>query len=277
MDATAGADLAQVSVDRRHGLPLYLQLSEQIAELIEREELPAGAPLPSESELQRRFRVSRATVRHGLQQLALRGVVERHQGRGTFVALPQLERALHELTGFSEHLASKGLAHSSELVSYRRLVDEDDARAGISPDAPSPALLGEGEPLVEIVRVRRAGDVAVGIHTTLLREAVAERIGFTEARLRHDRSLSFYALLERAGIVLAGAEEHLRARIASPAEARLLDARRGAAVISVLRLSHDAARRRVEAVRAVYLGDKYDYVINLKRGSRSGRRRSKHE
>jgi GntR family transcriptional regulator len=273
MDGTAGADLTHVSVDRRHGLPLYLQLSEQIAQLIEREQLPVGAALPSESELQRRFTVSRATVRQALQQLTLRGVVERHQGRGTFVAVPQLERALHELTGFSEHLASKGLAHSSELVSYRRLVEPGAVRAAISPDAPAPALLGEAEPLVEVVRVRRAGDVAVGIHTTLLTESVAQRIGFTEARLRHDRSLSLYTSLEHAGIALAGAEEHLSARAASPAEAKLLEVRRGTAVISVLRLSHDAARRRIEAVRAVYLGDKYDYVINLKRALRSGRRR----
>jgi GntR family transcriptional regulator len=273
MDRTAATDLAHVSVDRRHGLPLYLQLSQQIASLIEREQLPVGAALPSESELQRRFTVSRATVRQALQQLALRGVVERHQGRGTFVAVPQLERALHELTGFSEHLASKGLAHSSELVSYQRLAEQDGPRAGISPDAPATDLFEKTEPLVEVVRVRRAGDVAVGIHTTLLVEAVAERIGFTEARLRHDRSLSLYASLEHAGIALAGAEEHLSARVASPAEARLLEVGRGTAVISVLRLSHDAARRRVEAVRAVYRGDKYDYVIDLKRALRSERRR----
>lgn len=267
------ADLTHVSVDRGQGLPLYLQLSDQVAELIEREQMPVGAALPSESELQRHFTVSRATVRQALQQLALQGLVERHQGRGTFVAVPQLERALHELTSFSEHLASKGLVHSSELVAYRRLVEPGDPRAGVSPDAPAQALLDGAEPLVEVVRVRRAGDVGVGIHTTLLPESVAELSGFTEARLQHDRSLSLYASLEHAGIELAGAEEHLRARVASAAEARLLEVGRGTAVISVLRLSHDSARQRVEAVRAVYLGDKYDYVINLKRALRSGRRR----
>jgi DNA-binding GntR family transcriptional regulator len=35
--------------------------------------------------------------------------------------------------------------------------------------------------------------------------------------------------------------------------------------MSVLRLTHNAAGRLIETVRAVYLGDKYDYVIQLER------------
>ncbi|MDP8958434.1 MAG: GntR family transcriptional regulator [Actinomycetota bacterium] len=73
-------------VDRRGGIPLYIQLMDRIRELIDRQGLVPGTLLPSEAQLQERFGVSRATVRQALHQLELDGLVERHQGRGTFVA-----------------------------------------------------------------------------------------------------------------------------------------------------------------------------------------------
>lgn len=42
--------------------------------------------------------------------------------------------------------------------------------------------------------------------------------------------------------------------------------------MSVLRLTRDEGGELVEAVRAVYLGDKYDYVITLDRGRATQRR-----
>src|SRR5215211_3079224 len=50
-------------------LPLYAQVAERLRALIDNDGLTPGSALPSESELQRRFRVSRATVRQALQEL----------------------------------------------------------------------------------------------------------------------------------------------------------------------------------------------------------------
>jgi DNA-binding GntR family transcriptional regulator len=64
---------------------------------------------------------------------------------------------------------------------------------------------------------------------------------------------------------LSGAEEHLYARLLTPTEADLLGVASTTAAVSVLRLSRQEGGRLLEAVRAVYLGDKYDYVITLNR------------
>jgi GntR family transcriptional regulator len=262
-------------VDRGTGIPLYLQVVDRIGELIRSEGLPAGAALPTEADLQESFGVSRATVRHALGLLELRGLIERHQGRGTFVAVPPLERSLPELTSFTEHLASQGFHSSSVLVTYRQVPpgasDEDPELP--SPDGVDPALFGGQIPLARVVRVRLANEAPVGVHTTLLPLDLADRIGFTEERLRTDPRLSLYACLEREGFLLAEAEEHLRAREASVREARLLSVPRRTAVMSVLRLTRDGRGRLVEAVRAVYLGDRYDYVINLERTRGASERR----
>jgi GntR family transcriptional regulator len=264
------------ALDRRTRLPLYVQIAARVRELIERERLRPGAALPSEGDLRERLGVSRATIRQALHELELDGWIERHQGRGTFVALPPLERSLPELTSFSEHLASKGLVSSSRLLAYDRL-GADGSEKGApgqlpSPDAPEPQLFPAGMSLARVVRLRLANAAAVGVHTTLLPFSLAERIGFTEKRLRADEQCSLYACLAQHGRRLRFAEEHLRARTTSASEARVLGVPRRTAVMSVLRLTRDERGELVEAVRAVYLGDKYDYVITLDRGGATQRR-----
>ncbi len=191
-------------LDRRTPLPLYVQIADRVRELIEGDRLAPGTALPSEAELREALRVSRATIRQALQQLELEGLVERHQGRGTYVAVPALERSLPELTSFTEHLASKGLTSSSRLIRYEHV---KPARAGgsasrrtpVSPDEPEPRLFPASVPLVRVLRLRLANDAPIGVHTTLLPADVAERSGFVEEWLRVDERLSLYAALEQAG------------------------------------------------------------------------------
>jgi GntR family transcriptional regulator len=120
------------------------------------------------------------------------------------------------------------------------------------------------------VRLRLANAAPIGVHTTATPVAVAEAAGLTEERLRSDPSFSFYAAIERAGFSLELAEEHLVARGAGRHEAELLGVELGTPVMSVLRVSGPADGSVLEAVRAVYLGNKYDYVVHLERRSRSG-------
>jgi len=49
-------------------------------------ELPAGTAIPTEMELAREFNVSRVTVARALNDLVREGVLDRHQGKGTFIA-----------------------------------------------------------------------------------------------------------------------------------------------------------------------------------------------
>jgi GntR family transcriptional regulator len=264
----------QGTLEERTRPPLYVQVADWIRGEIERERLEPGTMLPSEADLQRRFEVSRATVRQAVRELAFAGVVKREQGRGTFVAAPPLVRALPELTSFSEHLASKGLSSSSRLVSWAVVGEPlgSDGDSVPSPDAPDPRLFGRSSPrLARAIRLRLANDRPVGLHTTLVPLGIAEAIGFTEERLRRDERMSLYAELERAGRRLSTAEEHLRARLLARPEAALLEVPQKTAAMTVLRLTRDQGGRLLEAVRAVYLGDKYDYVISLERTQAGGR------
>ncbi|HZV50621.1 MAG TPA: GntR family transcriptional regulator [Candidatus Dormibacteraeota bacterium] len=243
-------------MQRRPGVALYAALRDELRRLIESEDLAPGDLLPSEPELVSRYGVSRATVRAALAELEREGLVTRQQGKGTYVSLPPMPRSLPELTSFSEHLAARGMVPSGRLLDYR---------TGSAGDWPDSGHHEAGTRLVRVVRLRLADRRPVGLHTVYLPADIARRIGFTEDALRADPGLSLYRLLEEAGLAVAWAEEHLQARAAGPAEARHLGVRAGTPVMSVLRLTRDAADRLIEVVRAVYLGHRYDYVVQLQR------------
>lgn len=81
----------------------YLTVSEELeAELLGAK---PGDPVPSETELARKYRVSRLTARAALQELERRHLVRRIQGRGTFV--------LHRL---DYRIAPDGPASFTEIV-----------------------------------------------------------------------------------------------------------------------------------------------------------------
>lgn len=65
--------------------PKYVQIQNYILQKIESGEYAAGDKIPSEIELARQFDVSRLTVNTAVKELANSGIVERVQGKGTFV------------------------------------------------------------------------------------------------------------------------------------------------------------------------------------------------
>ena len=76
------------------------ELRLQLADEIVRDTLPPGAGL-DETDLARRFNVSRTPVREALRQLAASGLIDARAHRGAVVARPSLER----LTGMFEAMA----------------------------------------------------------------------------------------------------------------------------------------------------------------------------
>ena len=69
------------------GLPLYYQIEKYMREKILGNEWPVGRLIPTETELMELFQVSRATLRQAVGNLCNEGLLERLQGRGTFVKM----------------------------------------------------------------------------------------------------------------------------------------------------------------------------------------------
>jgi GntR family transcriptional regulator len=85
-------------MDRKSGVPLYLQLATVIRHRIERGTLVEGSKVPSLHDLQGEFGVARITARQAMDRLESEGLISRHKGKGTFVKSNGTERHWLHLT-----------------------------------------------------------------------------------------------------------------------------------------------------------------------------------
>lgn len=83
-DASWSDDLL-LDIDRNGPVPLYHQLARHLEAAIRAGDVPTGTLLGNEIELGKRLHLSRGTVRHAIQELADKGLVERRRGAGTRV------------------------------------------------------------------------------------------------------------------------------------------------------------------------------------------------
>lgn len=67
------------------GTPAYRQIADELRTKIRNGRLPAGAQLPSTSEMMRTYDVSSTVIKAALNQLRLEGLVIGQQGKGVFV------------------------------------------------------------------------------------------------------------------------------------------------------------------------------------------------
>lgn len=74
---------------RLRGTPKYRQIVQELRAWMDSGEIRSGDKLPVETELSQKFGVSRQTVRQAVGELVLEGLLERKQGSGTYVRVPQ--------------------------------------------------------------------------------------------------------------------------------------------------------------------------------------------
>src|SRR3954452_15728626 len=101
--------------------PLYSVIANRAEARIRSGEWAPGSRLPSERELCALLDVSRATLRQALGELGERGLISRHQGRGTFVARPRVEAGFSGVFSISEALRAHGLTFDTDVLGVTTL------------------------------------------------------------------------------------------------------------------------------------------------------------
>ncbi len=117
--------------------PRYLQIAELLREEILQGAHSVGSHLPTESELCKRFLISRYTVREALRHVEEMGLVSRRRGSGTMVrsAEPLMQyhqavRSVDDLLQYSEATGFK-LVHSERVAADPLLAGWLDTRVGV--------------------------------------------------------------------------------------------------------------------------------------------------
>lgn len=237
-----------VTIDRSSPVPLYFQLAQGIENAILEGRLTPGDRLENELDLARRFDLSRPTTRQAIQVLVEKGLLARRRGVGTRVLQNQVHRPV-ELTSLYDDLLTAGQQPATELLEYR----EGPPAADVAEELGVRTDVG----FVTFRRLRRAGEEPLAIMTNHVPAEFAPPPERLEAH-------GFYESLRAAGIHIAFARQRIGARSATRAEARLLDERTNAPLLTMQRVAFDDSGRPIELGRHVYRASRHFFDATVR-------------
>ena len=236
-----------IAIDRTSDVPLYSQIAEALAALILDGTLAPGTRIEDEVSMARRLEVSRPTTRQALQRLVDRGLISRRRGAGTVVTSPHVRRPM-ELSSLLADLTKSGHTVSTSITEYSmHPADEEEAEhLGVEP----------GTSVTRIRRVRCADGEPIALMENLLPTAIAP----SHDDLEHD---GLYNLLRAQGVVPMTAAQSIGARNATTVEAKALDEKRRAALLTVTRTAYDSLGAVIEYGTHVYRASRYSFETTL--------------
>jgi GntR family transcriptional regulator len=131
-----GRSRFQFAIDLHSGVPVYRQLIDQVRGGIASGALTAGDQLPTVRQLAVDLEINPNTVMRAYRELELGGVLESHQGTGTFIANKKIERSsaerdrqLTQLAGeFAARVGAAGLALEDLIERLRDLMPNASRR-----------------------------------------------------------------------------------------------------------------------------------------------------
>lgn len=232
--------------------PLYQQIKGLLLQGLDRGEWKPGEAIPSEFDLAARFQVSQGTVRKAIDELAAENLLLRRQGKGTFVA-----------------------THNEAKVRYRFLrLAPDDSKLAVA-----------GSKILECRRVQAPADIAalLDLRTADMVINLRRLLSFDQTPTILDdiwlpgavfRSLTadsiarfrgpLYGLFESEfGVSMVRADEKIRAVLAEPAAADLLQVPSASPLLQVERVSYTYGDRPMEVRRGLYVTERFHYRNSL--------------
>jgi DNA-binding GntR family transcriptional regulator len=235
-----------------HGDDLrYMQVCRRLEADILTGRFASGARLAPERELGARLGVARNTLRRALLLLASRGLLEPLGRRGWVVTAVAVTERVNGPQGLTDWGARQGFVVTSRVLAsrLRPAAAAEAARIRVAP----------GEAVFELERVRLVDGVPLSLDRSILHPRLArflDGVDFTTA--------SLYATLhERAAVVPTLADVVLRAVIAEPRAADLLELAEGDALLELTETVFDQYDEPFETATLLNRGDRYAFGTTL--------------
>ena len=227
-----------------------MQAYEAILARIASGDLGPGAMLPSEFELGAELGVSQGTARKALTELERAGVVERRQGKGTFVAKTTAESALFQFFRLREESGAQVLPELLEEVVTKRKSTAAERRAF-------------GVDHVDVFVITRLR--GINGRPAMREVSVLPTTLFPGLKDRAPLPNTLYAMYQSDyRVAVVRADEKLRAVAATADDAMHLNVADGTPLMEARRRAIDISGRVVEMRTSRYLTDDLVYEVELR-------------
>lgn len=241
----------QMHLHESQGIPLYRLVKQRLQELISAKQLKPGDPIPPEQKLCGELNVSRGTVRMAISDLVREGLLQRHQGRGTFVASPKFERSLLHYFRFVERDSSEAVIPQSRIVSAR-IVQPGKHVADV-------LTIPATHRVVELRRLRSIKGVPCIYQVSYFPERLFPGLQDVD----RDISSLYDYITQRYGAHVMQVEEYLTAGLPDAQAQRWLALEKFSPVIIIERKTLASRDVPMEFRRSLGRADRYHYRVRL--------------
>jgi GntR family transcriptional regulator len=231
-------------------MPLYQQLEEQIARLIDTGQIVGGETLPAERQLAVALGVSRATVQQSYSGLRARKLIRGHGRHGSIVQPNEasLSPGMDRLKGFTQEMQEIGRRPSTRVL--ERAVVSDRSIASLFG-------LSSLARFLRLVRVRSGDDIPLALESAWYSLDAAPNVA------DYDPLGSIYGQLAKEGLSLAYCDQAIEATLPTASECDVFGFDTPLPCLLIRRRSHLRSGAMVEYVEGMFRGDAYAYRLRL--------------
>lgn len=230
--------------------PLYQQVRELLVARIAAGEWLPATPLPSEQALAEELGVSQGTVRKSLDSLVNANLLERRQGKGTFVAEHTSESAIFRFYRLNRASGERVTPKCRQSIIEYRTASPAEAHA---------LELSKNNSIFSVTRVRLDDDQPVS-HEVIIVPATI----FPDLDKHQPLPNTLYTLYQGSyDVSVASATEKLTAVELDKRLARELGQEPGSAALQVERIALDITKRPVEYRTSTFVTHSHHYQIDL--------------
>ncbi|WEV71203.1 GntR family transcriptional regulator [Lactobacillus sp. ESL0785] len=228
--------------------PMYIKIHNQIKRDIENHVYHVGSRIPAERQLAMKFGVSRMTLRQAIKTLEDEGILERRVGSGTYVANQKVQEKMSGIMSFTEITHANGQTPSSKLISFNIGKPSLSEKERLK--------LVDQEQVLRMERIRYADEVPICYEVVTIPYKLIKKMS------KADISAHLYQTLEKNGYQIGRVTEHISAAVANENAARLLDAKKGEALITRLQVTELSTGDPFEYTRANYVADRFEFTFS---------------
>ena len=228
-------------------VPKYYKIYEKLLKQIRQGKYSDNNLFPSDTELVKKFRVSRGTVREAIKLLLQQGYLVREQGKGTFVTYKKIQQDPDKLIGFTQLMRQHNIKPSARIIEKEII--------------PAPAQvghimkLGSNSKIVRIVRLRFGDNQPLIIERSFFAYTLFKPIYSMDLE-----NNSIYELLyEHTDTPLGDANQRIEAISAGQQEQELLEVELGTPLLLIRRLIHTNSGEVFQYSEDVYRSDRINF------------------
>ncbi len=233
-------------LDQTSIVPLYKQLKDKIKESILDGTLKPNQKIPSELELSQTYKISRITVRNAISELVDEDLLEKKQGKGTFVRTPKIDV---RSPNFTMMCLNNHKVPSSKIIKVvLKPASERDIKE---------LNLSQGDKVIYLLRLLFADGEPVMVEHNFLPERFS-------LLLDTDLSdMSLYAFLrEKYGVRFGAASKSIEIAMPTELEAELLKIPASTPLMMIREIVYSTpGDEPLHRTKQYLLGDRFKYVI----------------